>query len=94
MIGAYILAVVSSLGTLAFMSGAFGKSIRTVDDVYIYRATQLILIFAPSLIGMALGFSAIERKRPTPVHLWAATTWNGVILGKFVLTWTMSLFRI
>jgi hypothetical protein len=39
----------------------------------------------PSLIGLTLAMSSMERRTTTTIGMWIATAWNGLLLGIFVL---------
>jgi len=43
------------------------------------------LLLLPSVIGMALGFSAVDRRLSNPPMLWVATIWNILIVAGFLL---------
>lgn len=64
------------------------------------RETRLILgwliigfLPVPSLIGLTLGLSSMERRASTTIGMWIATAWNGLILGIFILRMVLITFN-
>jgi hypothetical protein len=56
---------------------------------------MLILLFVPlpSLIGVALGVSTMERRSPNSIAMWIATVWNGLIVAAFVLVFMLGMIK-
>jgi len=44
-----------------------------------------ITVLIPSVIGVAMGLGALERRQANPFWVWAAALWNGLLLGGFIL---------
>jgi hypothetical protein len=73
MIWSYVLAIWCTFGMAVLFSGA-------VAGEQSLAALVGYAIFIPSLIGTALGFSAVDRRLVNPISLWIAAIWNGLLL--------------
>jgi hypothetical protein len=85
MITSYVMAAVSTLGMAIVFTGA----LRAIDDRAARTGLAVLLMFVTlicSTIGTAVGFSARDRRLPTPMALWIAAIWNSVMLACYLLT--------
>ena len=60
------------------------------------QALGLLLMFiliAPSVIGVSLGISVMDRRLPNTIAMWIATAWNGLILGGFILLMIVGMLK-
>lgn len=88
----YALGVWSTAVMSALLTGVFAGM---ADDPAGEEAVGMLLsllLFVPSLIGTALGVSALERRLPNPPAAWVAVAWNALILGGFILLIVIGLF--
>jgi hypothetical protein len=53
----------------------------------------MLLVLLPAIIGMGLGFSAVDRRLVNPPVLWIATIWNILIVGGFLLLCLIGIFK-
>ena len=51
-----------------------------------------LLVLVPALIGMALGFSAIDRRLANPLSIWIAAIWNLILIAIFLLMFVIGTF--
>jgi len=85
LIASFVLASVATLGLLAvFVMGAVvgADSEETAAAV---GGAFLLFCFLPSVVGLGLGVSAMEKNVATPTSVWVASIWNGLLLGVFLL---------
>jgi hypothetical protein len=85
MIGSFLLAVIATAGMALMMSGVFAQMGRSKEGEAALGYIFMLFGLLPALIGMALGFTAIDRRLANPLSLWIATIWNVVILACFLL---------
>jgi len=82
--GSYALAIFATVGMGCVMGGLFAKMGRTAGDEAVIGYLFTLLVLIPALIGMVLGFSAIDRRLATPIYVWIGTIWNIVIVVIFI----------
>jgi hypothetical protein len=85
MIGSFVLAAISTAGMALVMSGVFAHTVHSTDDLQALGMFFMLIVLVPSLAGMGMGFSAIDKRLTNPMSLWIATIWNLVIVGGFLL---------
>jgi hypothetical protein len=85
MIWSYILAGLATVGMAIVFSGALAGMADNKSDAAALGGIVMIFTLLPSIIGTCLGFSAMDKRLPTPIGLWIATIWNGIILACFGL---------
>lgn len=91
LIGSFALAVWCTLVMGTLLSGAFKgmATDKTEQDALGMLLSFLLLI--PSIIGLALGVSSMDRRLPNTMSMWIATAWNGLILAGFILLMIIGL---
>jgi hypothetical protein len=92
MAGSYALAVWCTLGMAVVMSGALAGTVRTKADEQMLGVAMTFLVLVPGLIGLALGFSAVDRRFVNPPPVWVAIAWNGLIVAGFLLLSLVGIF--
>ncbi len=85
LVGSFALAVWCTIGLAILLSGALADTVQTKEGEQAVGVALTFLLLIPAIIGMALGFSAVDRRLPNPPVLWIATIWNILIVGGFVL---------
>jgi hypothetical protein len=85
LIGAYALATFATLGLALVLGGVFEEMASTKSGEAALGYIFSLMVLVPSLIGMALGFSAIDRRFSNPMSIWVATIWNVVLALGFVI---------
>ena len=85
LVWSYVLAVWTTLGLAVLLSGVLASSLQSKSDVEVLGMVLMIVIFAPSIIGTAMGFSAMDRRLSNPAAVWIAIVWNGIILAVLLL---------
>ena len=85
MIGSFVLAVIATAGMALMMAGVFAQMARTKEGEAVLGYIFMLIGLLPALIGMALGFTAIDRRLANPVSIWIATIWNVVLLACFLV---------
>ena len=85
LVWSYVLAVWTTLGLAVLLSGALASSLQSKSDVEVLGMVLMVVIFAPSIIGTAMGFSAMDRRLSNPAAVWIAIVWNGIILAVLLL---------
>ena len=85
MIGSFVLGAIATAGLAAVMGGALKGMVQSRDDLQAVGVVVMIIVLLPSLAGMGLGFTAIDRRQSNPMLLWIATIWNLVIVGGFLI---------
>ena len=83
MIASFVLAAVATLGMAIVFSGALAGMDKS--DAAVLGGIVMIFTLLPSIIGTCLGVAAMDKRLPTPMGLWIATIWNGIILVCFGL---------
>ena len=82
---AYALAAWSTLALAVFFGGAVlglfsqNKELEAVIDLVFG-----LFVFAPTLGGTALSFSALDRRLGNPPVIWGAVMWNGILLALYI----------
>lgn len=89
---AFALAVLSSLGTVAFFIGAAGGAFDDPDDAQVLGTLFSLFTFIPSLVGTALATSTLDRRLSNPASVWVAIIWNAIVLTIFILLSVAGLF--
>lgn len=85
LVWSYVLAAWCTLGLAVIFSGALAGTVESQAGVEVLGVIIFLLIFAPSIIGTALGFAALERRLANPASVWVAAIWNGIILAVLLL---------
>jgi hypothetical protein len=71
------------------MAGLFGGMFRGFvtdkESRELFGLVLMLLLPLPSLIGVALAVSSMDRRLPNTIAMWIATAWNGIILAGFIL---------
>jgi multisubunit Na+/H+ antiporter MnhB subunit len=84
MITSFVMAGISTFGIAIIFSGA----LAAMSDKSAAAGLALLLflgVLVCSVVGTALGFSAMDRRLPTPMALWITAIWNAVILACHLL---------
>jgi len=78
------LAVLAMLGVVGFfaVAGTMGDS---PEDFMAIAVIAAMFILLPSVTGLGLGMSTMEKNIPTSIWTWVAIIWNAVILAGFLL---------
>jgi len=92
LIGSFALGVWCTLVMAALLAGAFKGMTKNKADEEAFGILLMFLLLAPSIIGVALGVSSMDRRLPNSIAMWIATIWNGMILGGFLLLMIIGLF--
>lgn len=83
----FVLAAWSTLGLAVLLSGALADRLNSKSEVEALGVAINLLIFAPAIAGMALGFAGYDRKLSNPPAIWVAAGWNGlIVIGLLLLT--------
>ena len=85
LIGSYALGVVSTVGMALVLGGAFAELSRSKGGQEAIGTIFSAIVLVPGVVGMTLGFSAIDRRLANPLSIWIATIWNVVIVAAFLL---------
>jgi hypothetical protein len=91
--GSFALAIWSTIGLAIVMSGALAASVHSKEEVEMLGMALMLLVLLPAIIGMGLGFSAVDRRLVNPPVLWIATIWNILIVGGFLLLCLIGIFK-
>jgi hypothetical protein len=93
LIGSYALAVWCTIAMVALFAGVFSGMVRNREERELVGILLMLLLPLPSLVGVALGVSAMDRRLPNTIAMWIATVWNGVILGGFILLMIVGMMK-
>ena len=93
LIGSFVLSVWCTIVFAALMGGAFASFVETKAGEQVVGTLLMLVLLIPSLIGLALGLSAMDRRLTNPPIIWIATVWNGLICGGFVLLCIIGLMK-
>jgi len=85
LIGSFALAAWCTLVMAALMAGAFRGMARDKSEEEAFGLLLMFILLVPSIIGVALGLGAMDRRLSNTMAMWIATIWNGLILGGFIL---------
>lgn len=84
LIGSFALAAWSTLIFFPLVLGAAALGQNEAAQE-VLGAALIFLVLIPSIIGVALGVSSMERRMKTGIGTWIAISWNALILGGFLL---------
>jgi hypothetical protein len=90
--GAYGFAIFATLGLGLLMSGVFAGMAETKGGESALGILISLLVLVPAIVGMGMGFSAIDRRLANPMALWIATIWNIILIVAYVLLCVVGLF--
>ncbi len=93
LIGSFALAAWCTLFWVAVFSGMFRSFITDKDSQQAFGFVLMIILVVPSIIGLALGLSSMDRRLPNTIAMWIATAWNGLILAGFILLVIIGLMK-
>lgn len=93
LIGSFALAVWCTLVMVALFAGMFKSMVTTKDDEQALGFVLMLILIVPSIVGLALGMSSMDRRLPNTIAMWIATVWNGLILGAFILLMIVGLMK-
>lgn len=85
LIGSYALAGWTTLGMAVLLSGALAEAGKTKGGEAMLGLALSAFLLIPSIVGLALGFSANDRRFANGPAIWIAIVWNGIILTAFIL---------
>jgi hypothetical protein len=85
LLGSYAMAVWCTFMMGALFAGAFKGMARTKEDQQALGVFLMLLLLAPSIVGLALAASSMDRRLPNTIAMWIAAVWNALILGGFIL---------
>jgi hypothetical protein len=85
LIGSYVLAVWCTIVMAALFGGMFRGFVRDKESREAFGMVLMLTLPLPSLIGVALGVSSMDKRLSNSIAMWIATAWNGVILAGFIL---------
>ena len=90
--GAYGFAIFSTIGMAALMGGAAAGMAQGPAGEQAIGVLFMLFVLVPSVVGMGMGLSAIDRRLSNPISLWIATIWNIALIVAFVLLCVVGLF--
>jgi hypothetical protein len=81
------LAVLGTLGLVVFFSAAAAGAevFNEPDAEQVVGVFFSLFVFIPSLVGVALATSTLDRRLTNPATIWVAVIWNALILAVFLL---------
>ncbi len=92
LVGSFALGVWCTLVMAALLAGAFKGMAKHKEDQEAFGMLLMLLLLAPSIIGVAFGVSSMDRRQPNSIAMWIATAWNGMILVGFLLLMIIGMF--
>ncbi len=92
MIWSFVCAGGASIGFVFLMIVA-ASARRSGFDQNALGILMTFCIFIPSVVGLGIGYGAIDRRFQNPPSLWIATIWNSVIVAVFLLLCLVGLMR-
>lgn len=91
-IASFALAVIATVGIFgALVLGAAGGT-DSEEAEMVMGVLFFLMGFLPSMVGLGLGISTMERNVATPASVWIASIWNGLVLGVFILLSVVGAF--
>lgn len=85
LIASYVLAVWCTIMMAGLFGGIFSGFVTDKESQELFGLLLMVLLPLPSLIGVALAVSSMDRRLPNTIAMWIATAWNGIILTGFIL---------
>ena len=79
------LAVWCTLGLAVLLCGALAEVADTQEELAVLGVVISLLVLTPSIIGTAVGVSALDRRLSNPASIWVAVIWNSLILGLLLI---------
>lgn len=92
-IGSFALAIWCTIVWASVLGGMFRGLIRDREGQRVLGWMLTLLVPIPSLIGLTLGVSSMERRSANPISMWIASVWNGVILAGFMLIFVIGMLK-
>jgi hypothetical protein len=83
-VGAIAIAAYCTLAGIITFSGFLYRALGTIDE-RLWSMLIMYGLYVPSVIGMALAFSAFERRLKNTQLIWTALIWNTTVTSIFVL---------
>jgi len=83
MIFGYVLAVWSTIGLVVIVSGMLASMVTDRESLSRLGLMIIFFIFIPSLLGLAVSFSAQEKNLPNPPSVWGGIIWNSLLVTCF-----------
>jgi hypothetical protein len=93
LIGSFALAVWCTFVMGALLAGMFKSMVTTKADQDAFGFVLMVILVVPSIIGLALGLSSMDRRLHNTIAMWITTAWNGLILGGFILLVIIGLMK-
>ena len=90
--GSFGLAIFATVGMGVFLSGLLAGMGQTKEGESLLGILFSLFALVPALVGMGMGFSAIDKRLSNPMSLWVATIWNVVLVAVFVLLCVRGIF--
>ncbi len=90
--GAFGFAILATIGMAVLMSGALAGMAEDKVGEQVLGLLLTLFVLVPSVVGMGMGLSAIDRRLSNPISLWIATIWNIILLCAFVLLCIIGIF--
>jgi hypothetical protein len=87
---AYGLAAWSTLSLPLLMLVSAGMSSKSDQEAV--GVLFMLFGFVPCVVGCALGFGAVDRRRSNPFWIWGGALWNGLVLACFLLLMVVGAF--
>jgi hypothetical protein len=90
--GSFGFAILATVGMGVLMSGALAGMAEDKVGEQVLGILFSLFVLVPSVVGMGMGLSAIDRRLSNPISLWVATIWNIVLVCAFVLLCIVGIF--
>lgn len=84
LIWSFALAVWSTLGMAVLFSGLLAN-VQGKAELEVLGMAMSLMIFFPSLVGLALAVGTLDRRLSNPGVIWVAVVWNALLVGGFLL---------
>jgi hypothetical protein len=93
LIGSYAFALWCTIILILISFGVFRNMGSTREGRMALGFLLLLALVAPSLAGLALGVSTVERRRRASIATWIAIVWNGLFVLRHLFYVLLGFFR-
>ncbi len=92
-IGSYICAVWCTFMVAAISLGIFRGVARDASGLMALNVLISVTLTIPSVTGLALAVSTLERRRPASIPIWLVIIWNGLFVVRHIFLVLLNLLR-
>jgi hypothetical protein len=93
LIGSYVCAAWCTFMVAAISLGIFSRVARDAASATALNLLIAITLTIPSITGLGLAVSTLERRRPASIPIWIAIIWNALFVARHIFLVSLNLLR-